>query len=126
MVPVEPGVNRLMEDNTAPLSGICRPQCRASRRAPLGTNDLATQRTKRFVQVHNSPIRECNFTSIAVSFRNRSRRVRPAKLRFALLGLPYCARSRFSLIRAETRRLEGASFSPPRPRARELGHGHTV
>src|SRR6266403_1608633 len=47
MVRVEPGVNRSIEDYAAPSSGVCRPQCRANWRAPVGTNRLVTQCNKR-------------------------------------------------------------------------------
>jgi len=50
MVRVELGVKRSIEEYVTPSSGVCYPQCRASRRASVGANRWVAQRTKRFVQ----------------------------------------------------------------------------
>jgi hypothetical protein len=67
MIPVEPGVNSSMENYVAPRSGACSAQCRAMRRALVGTNRLVMQRNKRNVQMHNSPNRDRYFASIALN-----------------------------------------------------------
>ena len=57
MIRVEPGVNRSMVNYATPLSGIYHPNA-----AQAGEHQsLLTQRTKRFVQMHNSPFRACYF-----------------------------------------------------------------
>jgi hypothetical protein len=61
MIRVEPGVNRA--NYATPWSGIHHPNA-----AQAGEHQsiVCSQRTKRFVQVHNSSIRECYFASIAL------------------------------------------------------------
>ena len=97
MVPAAAGVNSSMEEYAPPQSGACYPNT-ASRRASAGTNRLVPQRSKRCADAQFAqPWVRVSFYRVSRYTHRKGRgRIRPAKLLFVEVGLPYSARPRFS------------------------------
>src|SRR3981189_2846630 len=71
MVPVEPDVNRSIEERATPWPGGCYPQRRASRRASVGSNRFGDAAHQTLCAEHNSLNPSCYFASIALDSPDR-------------------------------------------------------